>query len=166
MGLVANVNYNRNIGHWELGANYGYNQNVQTLLAIYQTPSMNYTRTSPRRFRMACLEPGRGGGRTAFEQMAGNGSNSESVNSSVSWHRTTLGGNYSQSYGTSVLTPTGLVPVPVPIISNNLVVFNGKSRGREFRHVPAAGIVVSAWPGQGEQQHAGPERRRRLNVDQ
>ena len=31
----------RNIGRWELEGNFGYQQSVQTLLAIYQTSSLN-----------------------------------------------------------------------------------------------------------------------------
>lgn len=144
MGLVANVNYNRNIGHWELGAYYNYNQNVQTLLAIYQISSMNYNGTIRRRFKDGLsLNLGGGGGRTAFEQVAGNGSSSWDVNSGVSWFRTTLSGNYSASSGTSVVTPTGLVPVPVPVITNNLIVFDGKSRGVTFSTIPFRRLTIS-----------------------
>lgn len=143
-GLVANANYTRDIGHWEFGANYNYNQNVQTMLAIYQTSSMNYNgRLQYRRSRGFSWSISGGGGRTAFEQTAGNGSHSESVSGSVAWHRSVLAGNYSQSYGTSVLTPTGLVVVPVPIISNGLVVFNGKSHGFSFSTVPVRNLTLS-----------------------
>ena len=144
-GLVANVNYNRDIGRWELGASYGYDQNVQTLLAIYQTSSMNYTGRVLRRLPGGFTwTVGVGGGRTAFEQIAGNQSNSESASSSVSWHRCSLGGNWSQSDGSSVLTPNGLVVVPVPIVSNNLVLFNGKSEGVSFGASPLRALSFSA----------------------
>jgi hypothetical protein len=144
MGMVANVNYNRNIGHWELGAYYNYSQNVQTLLAIYQTSSMTYNGTIRRRFAdgLSWTLSG-GGGRTAFEQVAGNGSSSWGVSSGVSWFRTSLSGNYSVSSGTSVLTPTGLVPVPVPVITNNLIVFDGKSRGATFSTIPLRRLTIS-----------------------
>ena len=81
--------------------------------------------------------------RSAFEQTAGNESHSENINSGVSWHRTTVAGNYSQSYGTSILTPNGLVPVPVPIITNNLVVFNGKSHGLNFATSPQRNLTIA-----------------------
>jgi hypothetical protein len=143
-GLVANANYTRNVGHWELGANYNYNQNVETLLAIYQTSSMSYGGQIHRRFADGfSWSLSGGGGRTAFEQTAGNESHSENINSGVSWHRTTVSGNYSQSYGTSILTPNGLVPVPVPIITNNLVVFNGKSHGINFATSPQRNLTLA-----------------------
>jgi len=143
-GLVANANYSRNIGNWDLGASFGYDQNVQTLLAIYQTSSMNYNgrlhRRLPRGFSWSISG---GGGRTAFESTPGNQSHSEGVNASVSWRRCTLAGNFSQSDGTSVITPTGLVAVPLPVISNNLVLFNGKSRGVTFGAAPVRAMTLS-----------------------
>lgn len=144
-GLVANVNYVRTLGHWDFGASFGYDQNVQTLLATYQTSSMTYNgrlqRKLPGGFNFSI---GGGGGRTAFEQVAGNGSQGEGANASLGWHgRYTVGANYSQSNGTSVLTPTGLVPVPVPIISNNVVVFNGQSYGFSFTATPIRALSVS-----------------------
>jgi hypothetical protein len=144
--VVANANYTRSIGHWDFGASFGYDQNVQTLLAVYQTSSLTYTgrlqRRLPRGFSWSI---GGGGGRSAFEQTAGNGSHSESVNSSMSWRgRYTVSGNYSKSEGSSVLTPGGLVPVPLPVISNNLVVFNGESYGFTFAASPVRAMTLSS----------------------
>ncbi len=143
MGLVANANYVRNVGRWELGANFGYNQNVQTLLAIYQTSSMTYSGQLQRRMANGfSFGFSGGGGRTAFEQTQGDGSHAENVNGNITWYRTTLAANYSQSYGTSILTPTGLVPVPVPVITNNLVTFNGKSHGVTFGTSPRRNMTL------------------------
>ncbi len=143
-GLVANANYLRNIGHWRFSANYNYNQSVQTLLAIYQISSMSYGAGVQRRFADGLsLNISGGGGRTAFEQVPGNGSHSWNVNSGISWHRTNLAGNYSQSAGTSVLTPTGLIGEQDPIISNGLVVFTGKSRGLNFGTSPVRNLTLA-----------------------
>ncbi len=144
-GLVANVNYSRDIGRWELGASFGYDQNVVTLLAIYQTSNIYYNGRVQRRLPGGfSWTAGGGGGRTAFVQVAGNESHSESANSSISWHRCSLGGNFSQSDGTSVLTPNGLVVVTVPLPSNGLVVFNGKSKGVSLGASPTRGLSFSA----------------------
>ena len=145
-GLVANATYNRQIDRWELSANYNYNQNVQTLLAIYQTSSMSYGGQVRRKFQNGFqFNLGGGGGHTAFVQTKGDTSHGESANASVSWHRTTLAANYSQSYGASVLTPNGLVPVPVPgqLITNNLVIFNGKSHGFNFGTSPRRNLTLA-----------------------
>ncbi len=144
-GLVANVNYNRRVGRWELSGNYNYNQDVETLLAIYQESAMSYGGGVNRRFKDGLSwNLSGGGGHTAFEQTQGDSAHSEAINSGVSWHRTTLAGNYSKSYGTSVLTPTGLVAIPVPIITNNLVVYNGTSHGFSFGTSPVRNLTISA----------------------
>ncbi len=146
-GLVANANYNRSVGHWDFTANFSYNQNVQTMFAIYQTSSLNYGAQVHRRLPEGfSWTLGGGGGRTAFEQVAGNGSQGEAVNSSLSWNRCrcTLAGNYSQSNGTSVLTPTGLVPVPAPVVSNNLIAYNAQSHGFAFSATPMRAMTFSA----------------------
>ena len=143
-GLVANANYNRRVGNWELSANYNYNQNVETLLAIYQESAMSYGGGVDCRFKDGLSwNLSGGGGHTAFVQTKGDSSHSEAINTGVSWHRTTLSANYSKSYGTSVLTPTGLVAVPVPIITNNLVVYNGVSRGLSFGTSPRRNLTLS-----------------------
>ena len=114
-GLLANVNYTRSFGKWELGSSFSYDQNVQTYLATYTMSTMNYNAQIRRRlFKGLTWNVGGGGGRSGFEQQSGNGSSSESVSTSLSWHRFTVAGNYSISSGTSVLTPTGLVVTPLP----------------------------------------------------
>jgi hypothetical protein len=129
-GLVANAGYSGNIGRWEVGANFGYNENVQTLYAIYQTSSLTYGGSLHRRFSNGfSWSLAGGGGRTAFVNVKGSGSQGESISSSASWRGYTVGGNFSQSSGTSVLTPGGLVPVPAPVVNNNLVVYNGRGYG-------------------------------------
>ena len=142
--LVANVNYTGNVGHWDFGANFGYDQNVQTMFAIYQTSSMSYGGNLHRRLANGLSwSLGGGGGRTAFEQVAGNGSQAETVNSSLSWHGYTVGADFSQSSGTSVLTPAGLVPVPAPVVSNNLVVYSGQGYGFGFGGSPVRRLSFS-----------------------
>jgi len=144
--LVANVNYRHNIGLWEVEGNFGYNQSVQTLLATYQTSSMYYGGSLRRRFaRRVGWTIGGGGGHSGFVQVAGNGSHSESVTTSLSGFGYSVAANYSKSDGTSVLTPGGLVPVPVPIVSNNNeVVFNGTGKGLTFTAVPVRRLSFSA----------------------
>jgi hypothetical protein len=144
--LLSNVNYNRNFGRWEFSANYSYNQNVQTLLAIYTVSSMNYTaqvhRKMPHGFS---LNLGGGGGRSGFEQTPGNAVNSESVNASISWGRFGLGGTYSETTGSQVLTASGLVSVPVPIATpNSMVNFNGSGYGFNASAIPIRNLSITA----------------------
>ena len=147
--LRANVNYNRNFGRWEFSGNFSYNQNVQTLMAMYTTSTMNYTAQLHRKFPHGIsLNLGGGGGHSGFEQQAGNGSQSEGGNVSVAWYRFALGGNYSQSSGSSVLTAGGLVSVtslPVPIATPNSVVnYSGNGYGFSATAVPLRGLSINA----------------------
>jgi hypothetical protein len=56
-----------------------------------------------------------------------------------------LGGNYSQSAGTSVLTTAGLVTQPLPVASaDELVVFNGKAYGVGIGGSPIRNLSLTA----------------------
>lgn len=126
--LVANVTYNRNFDGWDVGAWFSYDQNVVTQFAMYQTSTINYNaqvrRRLPGGFNWTI---GGGGGRSVFVQAEGEGSHGEGASSSLNWRRYTVAATYSESTGTTVYTPTGLVSVPTPVVSNNLVVFSGQS---------------------------------------
>jgi hypothetical protein len=144
--LVGNLNYYRSLGHWTLMANYNYNQYVQTMLPMYQTSQMNYSAQLHRDFpRGFTLSIGGGGGRTAFEQVSGDGNMAESASGSVSWRlcRCSLAGNYSYSNGSAVMTPTGLVPVPEPVVTNNLSLFNAQGHGFSFSIAPLRAMSIS-----------------------
>ena len=56
-----------------------------------------------------------------------------------------------------MLTPNGLVAVPVPIISNNLVTFTGVATGSAFTAASGAENDIQRDPIPGEQQHIEPE---------
>jgi hypothetical protein len=143
--LVANVNYRHNLYGWEFEGNFGYDQSVQTLLAIYQTSTLYYGGALRHKFaRRVFWNVAGGGGRSAFVQVAGNSSHSESVTTSFTAYGYSAGGNYSKSEGTSVITPTGLVTVPVPIVSNNTVLFNGIGRGLTVAGSPVRRMSITA----------------------
>jgi hypothetical protein len=144
--LVANVNYIRNIGRWNFLATFNYNQYIQTMLPMSQMSNMNYNVQIHRQLAGGLSwNVGAGGGRTAFPTISGDVDQAWAVSSALSWRlcRCELSGNYSQSNGTSVLTATGLVAVPLPIVSNNLVTFNAQSRGFSFSISPLRAMSIS-----------------------
>jgi hypothetical protein len=145
VGLIGNLSYVRNFGGWEFQGNYGYNQTTQTMLAVYTTSSMLYTANVRHKLGQRLYwNIGAGGGKSGFEQQAGSGSRSEGFNTNLSWRGITAAANYSESNGTSVLTPTGLVAVPLPIVSaNDLVVFNGRSWGYSLGATPVRRMVIT-----------------------
>lgn len=144
-GLISNVSYYRKVGPWTTSANFNYNQNVQTLLALYTVSTMSYTSTARRQLpKHINWNVGAGGGRSGFTEQAGSESHSESVSSSLGWRGYTVGGNYSRSSGTSVLTAQGLVAQTVPVATaNELVVYDGTSYGLGVSAAPLRNMSVS-----------------------
>ena len=124
------ANYRRNIRGWELEGNFVYSESAQTLVAIYQTSSLSYGGSLRHTFaHRVHWTLGGGAGRSGFVQEAGDKSRSESVTTSLAAYRCNLSGSYSKSSGAAVVTPTGLVPVPLPIVTNNVIQFEGQSKG-------------------------------------
>ncbi len=124
------ANYRRNIRGWELEGNFVYSESAQTLVAIYQTSSLSYGGSLRHTFaHRVHWTLGGGAGRSGFVQEAGDKTRSESVTTSLAAYRCNLSGSYSKSSGAAVVTPTGLVPVPLPIVTNNVIQFEGQSKG-------------------------------------
>lgn len=161
IGLVAAVNYTGNFGHWDYSGSFNYNQFVQTIYAISQSSAMAYSGNLHRRLANGLSwSLGAGGSRTAFEQVAGNGSETESVNSSLSWRGYTAAGSFSQSNGTSIVTPTGLVAVPGSLVDNSIA-FSGRGYGFGIGGSPVSRLTISASYSQSNSnttgQSLGPE---------
>jgi hypothetical protein len=136
-GLVASVDMDKRLGSWELSSDFSYNQAVQTYYAAYTTSSYSYGANVRRRFGQKAYWLGTYRGyRSGFVQYAGSGNSAENVGTSVFFRLFSLNANYSQSDGTSVYTPTGLVPLPpnVPpaITGSEAVLYNGRGYGGGF----------------------------------
>jgi hypothetical protein len=147
VGFIGGANYGRAFGRWEVGSYFRYDQNTETLLVIYTTSTMSYGGSVKRNLGhglhwMAIAN----GSRSAFEQQAGDGSHSESFNSMLRWRWVSLSANYTESYGTAILTANGLVSTPVPgqlISPSNFMVYNGKSYGGTFNIAPLRNLGIS-----------------------
>jgi hypothetical protein len=129
--LIGNVNFSRRIHGWEVGSGFNYSQFVQTLVGTYTTSNYDYNGSFRRHFRSGLYWSGSFlEHHSGFTQFAGAGNHSESYNTSFIVGRYNLNGNYSQSGGTTILTPTGLVSPPgVPPNLGNQYQFAGKSFG-------------------------------------
>lgn len=158
--LVANVNLSRMVANWEMSGNFGYSQQVQTLDDFYITSMYNYGVTAKRRLSDFYLATAFRGSRSGMEQFEGFSNHHESFSGSLRWRRLSLNGQYSQSAGTSVLTPTGLVAVPPGLPTTVLavpVVFGGRSYGfgagyQPFRRASITGNYATS----SNQRDAGP----------
>ncbi len=132
-GLVGNVNFARRLHGWDINANFGYSQQVETLLAMYTTSSYSYNTTLKRKFANNMYWSGSfHASHSGLTQVAGSSNYSEGFSSNLSYGRFNLNGTYSRSGGVSILTAQGLVAVPtgVPIqVVAQQVLYNARSYG-------------------------------------
>ena len=113
--MMANATYLHRFGKWETTSNVSYNQNVQTMLALYTQSGMSYGAGIRRQMNNGlAISLNGGGGRSVFVQQTGSDSHSEMASAAISWLKQTISGSYSESSGTSVLTTQGLVLVTTP----------------------------------------------------
>jgi len=143
--LTATANYRHNIGTWEVEGNFAYSESAQTLVSIYQISGLSYGGSLRHTFaHRVHWTFGGGAGRSGFVQTEGDKTRAESVNTSLSGFRCNLSGSYSKSSGTSVLTATGLVTVPLPVVTGNLFNFDGQSKGVSASLPVLRGMSLSA----------------------
>jgi hypothetical protein len=150
LGFIGNVSYNRYLGKWEINSFVRYDQDVETLLVMYTTSTLNYGGTLKRQLphdvrwvAVANLV------RSVFEQQAGNASHGESYTTMLIWSRASVSGIYTKSNGTSILTATGLATTPVPtsvLAPGNSILYNGSSYGANLSVFPVKHMAIStAW---------------------
>jgi hypothetical protein len=149
-GFVGNVNVNRKFSNrWELGGDFSYAQQVQTLLTVYTTSSYSYGASVRRRFGANTYWTNAFRGiQSGLQQFSGSSNRGESFNTAIAHRGLTFAANYSQSTGASVLTANGLAPTPVPVTPvvspTGLVLFDGKSYGFSLGAAPVRNLTVSA----------------------
>lgn len=150
LGFLGNLNAFRRFGaDWEFSGGFSYAQNVQTLLVTYTTSYYNYNANVHKRL-------GRGmqwtaavvGNHSGFTQEPGSLSKSEGFSTSLSLRRIDFTANYIQAKGQSILTSTGITPIPptpgLPI--EGLIVYNGRSYGAGVNMTPIPRLTISgAW---------------------
>ena len=146
-GLVGSAFYERSHGRWDLQGSVRYDQNTQTLLAMYTVSTLNYGGTVkyrlPHDWRWIAIANCT---RSVFQQVSGDENRAESFNSMLMGTRATLSANYSQSKGTSVFTANGLVQTPVPgsvISPEDATLYNGVSYGGSFKVNPMHNLAIS-----------------------
>jgi hypothetical protein len=127
------LNYTRNtetvlVGYTTSG--YGYSAGIGRSIGTYSHWSANVSTS-----------------KSIFNNVAGSGSLNQSYSTALSLKKFSVSGAYSKADGTSILTPTGLVPVstPVPIVTpGQLIMFGGKSYSFAASTTPIRGLTLSA----------------------
>lgn len=130
LGMVGTASLSRRVGRWETSADFGYSQNVQTLVSTYTTSSYSYGASLRRQFNeVTHWSASYRASHSGLVQYEGNSSGTQAISTNFSWKRYGVGAAYAQSDGTTVLTPSGLLaPTPlIGLVTNDFLVFNGKS---------------------------------------
>lgn len=149
IGFTGNVNFDRKISGWDVGANFSYSQNVQTLILVYTTSSMGYVTNVRRRIgNRTFFMAGFSGSHSGITAQSGSSSNAERVSSTVTYHSYSLGGFYSRSDGRAAFTSTGLVAIPTnlpPILfgPDTVITYGSTAYGVNASLVPIRRLTVS-----------------------
>jgi hypothetical protein len=148
LGLSANLSYNRNIGLWNFGSNFLYNQNSQTLLVTDLSSSYSFSGNVGRHIgHSAFWNAGAGLYRTGFVVQPGTDSQGESFTMNFGFNRFGFGGGYAQARGTSVVGSNGITPTPpLPgeIPPNLLVNYGGHSYSFSASANPVRRMSITA----------------------
>lgn len=132
VGLVANVNFTKKYGRWDVGSRFGYSQSVETLLAVYMTSNYNYGANVRRKLGDYTWSSYFSGARSGVQRNDGS-NHAENLGTMLSGRRYSFNANWGESRGMSVLTANGLVSTPTLPVSllnpNAIILYNGSQYG-------------------------------------
>lgn len=116
LGFVGNLNYDRKFHGWDVGGNFSYAQNVQTVMLIYTTSNYSYMasvrrRVGQRKYFMA----GYSGAHSGISNDSGTTSSANRVWTGFIFRGNSFNAYYNKSNGLAIFTATGLVPVPTTL---------------------------------------------------
>jgi len=147
LGFIGTLTAFRRFGAgWETSGALNYAQNVQTILVTYTTSYFNYNANLHKRMGRGMQWTGAfNGSHTGFSQYAGNVSESESFSTSLALRHLTMTANYVQASGQSILTSTGIQPIPPTpgLPPEGLIVYNGKSYGASLGFNPTSRLSIA-----------------------
>ncbi len=148
LGLNSSVGFGRKVGPWSVSGNFGYAQNVQTLLVTYTSSYYNYSASIRRRFAERLTWGATAAGtHTGLTDRPGFGSGSQSFSTNLSYSRWIgASASYSKSNGQGLLSGSGIVPAPLPppIAENLFVLYGAHSYSFSASTSPIRGLTVSA----------------------
>lgn len=141
IGFIGNVNYFHRFGMWDTSGAFSYAQNVETILVTYNSSYYNYSGNVHRKLGRGTQWTGAfNGSHSGFTNQPGTVDHSETFSTSLALRKFSLNANYVQSRGNSILTSTGIQPIPPTpgLLPEGLIVYNGQSYG--------AGVTVTPIP--------------------
>lgn len=146
LGFIANLNYFHRFGLWETAGSFSYAQNVQTILVTYTTSYYNYNANLHRSLgRGMQWTAAYNGSHSGFTNQPGTVDQSNGISTSLALRRLALSANYIKSSGNSVLTSTGIQPIPPTpgLPPEGIIVYNGKSYGGSITLTPISRLSIS-----------------------
>jgi len=147
-GLVGGVNFDKRMLGVEWGASFSYAQNVQTILTNQVTSSYSYLANAKKRMgRRLYWVNSFHGFHSGLSDVQGLSNHSEGYSSNLSYRNYALGASFSRTYGTALITATGLVAAPgtIPTLpGNQYLLVNGSSYGINVGMNPVRRWTVAA----------------------
>ncbi len=143
LSVICNGNYSRDVGRWRFTGNLSYSQNQQTLLVSYLTSFYNYGASVYHPIWRLRWSAAYAGSHSGFVQQAGTGNSSHSFSTNLGSRHVTAGAGFSTSNGIGVLTPVGVVPLPVPNLTQQIL-FGGKNYNFSLGSSPVRRLILSA----------------------
>jgi len=145
LGFILNLNAYRRFGDWVASGNVNYAQNVQTVLVTYNTSYYIYNGTLHRKFgRGRQVSLAYGGSHSGLTNY-GSDNTSNSFSAALTMRWLTLTGNYIKSSGQSILTSTGIQPIPPTpgLPPEGIIVYNGESYGGSISLNPTPRLNIT-----------------------
>jgi hypothetical protein len=144
--FITNLTYSKRINGWDLSGHFDYSQQLQTLIATYNTSNYGYGASVRKRFGYRTYWTATfNGGHSGLSQFEGYTNRDESYSTSLTYRGYAFNASYAQSSGASLLTAGGLVqsPLPGPVLDNQIL-FNGTgwtfgASGSPFRKMQLSG---------------------------
>ncbi len=147
LGFFDSISYSHRIQRWNLNGSFNYTRNTQTVLIGYTTSGYGYSAGIGRRIgTYSHWSFNASGSKSNFNNINGSGSFSQGYSTGLSLRRFSFSSAYSRVSGTSIITPTGLttITVPVPILLPTILLFGGKSYSFAAATTPVHGLVLSS----------------------
>jgi hypothetical protein len=145
LGFLGSGSYNRVVHRWELSGGGNYSRNTQTLLIAYTTSGYGYSGSIGRRLGWRShWSASASGSKSTFSNLAGSGTFSQTYSTALSLKWFSVSGSYQKGSGTSFLTPSGLVPSPIPVPSEEAILYDGKSYSFGASTTVISGLTLSA----------------------
>ena len=146
-GFSAVANFGRRIGPWTTNAMFDYSQNVQTLLITYTSSNYTVSGNIGRKFGKKLFWNGAASlFHTGLVQYAGTSAKGQSYSMSFGTGRLAVGGGYSKSSGSSLLSSAGLVTTTLPpLVPNQLLnLYGGEGYSASLSGNPTRRLTFSA----------------------